>query len=469
MTSETSSKPLARVIVIGGSIAGCLAAAAVAPYAREIIIVDRDDLPAGVQPRKGVPQGPHFHALLAAGRQAIDELVPGFSEEAIAHGAARLDAVQDVTRLDRIGWSPRFPSNLEFLMASRALIEYSIRKRTMAIDGIEFRIGTEIIGLLEANGIVTGAIAATSDGEDSELPADLIIDASGRSSRAPAWLKAIGFPAPSELTVNAKWGYASTFVKVPKNWNPGFRAIACLPFGNGAITRTAENRGMAMWQVEGDRRWILTVQGSAGDHPPREETQLRSFVESIGAPELSQALADVEFIDPISVWRDTTNRLRDYAKQDVRPEGFVAIGDAWAAFNPVYGQGITVAAMTAHTLARTLGEMMSEDRATVLGLADRYYASSTELITYCWNASTAMDFRIPGVEVAQDGLPQEVAAGSADFSDRLSAWMSLDPQRYVMFRETTQLIRPPDWLQSDEVVNAVKAQWDELGAMVQAR
>lgn len=456
---------LGRALVIGGSIAGTLAAAAVAPHFDEVLLLDRDTLPEEATFRKGVPQGAHFHALLAAGRKAMEELLPGFSEHAFAMGAARLDSAYDVMRLDRVGWSPRFASPLEFLMASRPLIEKALRDRARLLPGVRYESGVEVTGLVTDGGRVTGV--RTWDGREFE--AALVIDASGRFSRAVEWLAALGYPAPTEEIVNAHWGYSSTFLRVPENWRPGFRALAVTPFGEGALSPASASRAMAMWVVEGERRWILTVQGAAGDHPPRKEEQLREFVSSIGVPELDKALEEVEFPEPISMWRDTRSRLRDYAGQPERPEGFIAIGDSWMGFNPVYGQGMTAAALEARDLRDELAAQLTERPGDLIGLPARFYSRADALIKYCWNSSNALDHRIPGVEYTVDGEPRQVDPSSSDFSDRLAAYMAQDPDRYIRYRETTQLLRSPEWLASDEVVSAIRANWDELGRAVVPR
>lgn len=462
-----SPQRFGRVVIIGGSIAGSLAAAAAAPYFREVVVLDRDQFPETPQQRNGVPQGAHFHALLAAGRKAMDELLPGFSEQMLEMGAADLDSTADVMRLDRLGWSPRFATPLNFLMASRPLIEFVIRDRTRAISNVTFRPGTDVIGLIGADGAVTGVRLAGE--EQAEIEADLVIDATGRRAKTPEWLAAIGYSAAPETLVNAHWGYASTFLRVPENWEPGFKALACVPFGEGALTSESAQRAMAMWVVEGERRWVLTVQGSAGDYPPRQVEDLKAFVASIGAPELSEALDAVEFPEKIALWRDTTNRLRDFAGHQDRPENFVSIGDAWAAFNPVYGQGMTSSALQARALADELGEHAASGIDSLKGLADRFYGKTNELVSFCWNSSTALDYRLPGVEVTVDGEPQEVEPGTADFSDRVAAWASLDQDRYVKYRETTQLLRSNAWLQDEAVINEIKENWDELGKLVKVR
>ncbi|OUS90670.1 NAD(P)/FAD-dependent oxidoreductase [Rhodococcus sp. NCIMB 12038] len=456
---------LGRAIIIGGSIGGTLAAAAIADHFREVVLLERDELPTEPVFRKGVPQGAHFHALLAAGRAAMDSLLPGFSDHAFEMGAVRLDSAQDVMRLDRVGWSPRFESGLEFLMASRPLIEKALRDKAAELDGVQYRSGVEVAGLLGADGRVTGV--RTTNGE--ELPADLVIDASGRFSESPAWLHALGYPTPREEVVNAHWGYSSTFLEVPEDWDPGFQALALTAFGDGALTPESASRAMAMWVVEGERRWILTAQGSAGDHPPRTEEKLRDFISSIGVPELDKALSQVTFPEKISMWRDTRSRLRDFAGQPERPECFLTIGDAWMGFNPVYGQGMTAAALEASDLRTELAAHLTERTDELTGLAGRYYAKADALIKYCWTSSNTLDHRIPGVEYTIDGVAQEVDPTSSDFSDRLAAYMALDPERYVRYRETTQLLRSPEWLASDEIVNAVRERWEELGKAVVPR
>ncbi|MDT9592133.1 FAD-dependent monooxygenase [Nocardioides zeae] len=454
----------ARAVVIGGSVAGSLAAAALADRFGEVVVLDRDAFPEAPAQRAGVPQGAHFHALLAAGRQAMDALLPGFSAQMLEMGAADLDSTADVMRLDRLGWSPRFATSLRFLMASRPLIEWVLRDRASHLPGVTFRSRSDVAGLLGDATRVTGVRLASGE----EIVADFVVDASGRRARTPDWFAELGAPAPSEELVNAHWGYASTFLRVPDGWDPGFRALACVPFGEGALTPESERRAMAMWVVEGENRWVLTVQGSAGDYPPRDVDDLKAFVASIGAPELSGALDAVEFPEKIALWRDTTNRLRDFAGHDGRPERFVALGDAWAAFNPVYGQGMTSAALQAQALGDQLATHLAGG-GDLDGLADRFYAATRELVDFCWSSSTALDHRLPGVEVTRDGEPQEVVAGSADHGDRVAAWASLDPERYVRYRETTQLLRSNAWLQAPEVVAEIQERWDELGAMVTAR
>ncbi|MFJ9387791.1 NAD(P)/FAD-dependent oxidoreductase [Nocardioides sp. NPDC101246] len=456
---------LGRAIIIGGSIGGSLAAAAIADHFSEVLILERDALPTEPVFRKGVPQGAHFHALLAAGQAAMDSLLPGFSEHAFALGAVRLDSAQDVMRLDRVGWSPRFESGLEFLMASRPLIEKALRDKAAELPGVSYRAGVEVTGLTGADGRVNGVV--TSSGE--EIGADVVIDASGRFSESPAWLQALGYPAPREEIVNAHWGYSSTFLEVPEDWDPGFQALAVTPFGDGALTSESASRAMAMWVVEGERRWILTAQGSAGDHPPRTEEKLRDFISSIGVPELDKALSEVSFPEKISMWRDTRSRLRDYAGQPERPEGFFAIGDAWMGFNPVYGQGMTAAALEAADLRAELTAHLADHPGDLTGLAGRYYAKADALVKYCWTSSNTLDHRIPGVEYTVDGAPQQVDPTSSDFSDRLAAYMALDPDRYVRYRETTQLLRSPEWLSDDEIVAAVQDRWDELGSRIVPR
>ncbi|GAA4554483.1 NAD(P)/FAD-dependent oxidoreductase [Pseudonocardia xishanensis] len=464
---ETPRERSGRAIVIGGSMAGSLAAAALSRHFAEVTVLDRDAFPEKPDHRKGVPHGHHFHALLAGGREAIDSLLPDFSRRAVEDGAHTLSVTADVRYRQRCGWMPRFPGALEVVMASRPFIEWTVRELAGQIDGIHYRPRTSVLGLRLADGRVTGvSVKDEQSGAESDLDADLVVDASGRNSKASSWLRELGYPSPSETTVNAHWGYSSVFVRVPKGWDPGFRAMYTPPLGEGAPEGGARTRGCAMWVQEGEDRWIFTVQGAAGDYPPRDEAGLRAYVATIGVAEVDAAVAEFEFISPVQVWRDTTNRLRDYANLAMRPENFVLLGDSVAAFNPVYGQGMTMAAISAVTLDRELQNVPSTRPDALAGLAERFQKSLDGSIQFCWSTSTGQDYRVPGVELMVDGQAQPSPAGEAEFSDRLLAFVSRDRETYEKFMETTQLIRSPEWLAGDEVVSAIQADWDELGKLV---
>jgi hypothetical protein len=300
------------------------------------------------------------------------------------------------------------------------------------------------------------------------LDADLVVDTSGRSAKTFDWLKELGYPVPSEVSVDARWGYASVFVRVPENWDPGFRAVHAQPLGDGFAEGGAGTRGCSMWVQEGERRWIFTVQGAAGDYPPRDESALRAYVNTIGVPEVDQALEQFEFLGPVQIWRSTVSRRRDYANLERRLENFILMGDSVAAFNPVYGQGMTVSALSGVALSEELTQHRAEHGNDLLGFAERFQRRLDQAVAYCWASSTQQDLGIPGVEVKVDGVLQEPPKAEMEYTDRLTVYITRNHELWVKWLESTHLLRPGDWLESEEIVSAVKANWDELGEAVPA-
>lgn len=212
------------------------------------------------------------------------------------------------------------------------------------------------------------------DGGPAEIiDADLVVDASGRSSRAPDWLEEIGYARAVETTVNAHWCYTTTYFRPREGWDPGFAAIYLGPTVSGdGLPKT---RGGAFWAHEGGQ-WVFTAQGCAGDYPPGNEAGMRDYLHSIGSPYFEDLLADLEVTAPVEPWRNTANRFRDYAGLATRPERFVVLGDATAAFNPIYGQGMAVAAFAGRTLRDEIAKFRTLSAAASLdGFADSFQKS----------------------------------------------------------------------------------------------
>src|SRR5262245_51079330 len=226
--SNNGSIPRARqhAVVIGGSMAGLLAARVLADSFEKVTILERDRYPDGPQPRKGVPQARHLHALLLRGQQILEDLFPGLCDELREAGAQEMDTAADLAWLTPAGWSVRFPSGLDAMAFSRDLLDWWVRRRVAALPPVHIMQDVEVTGLLP-NAIGTGVAGVLtrqrgrSDGECADnqpVLADLVVDASGRSSRAPEWLEALGYARPEESTVNAFLGYASRFYTQPRDF-----------------------------------------------------------------------------------------------------------------------------------------------------------------------------------------------------------------------------------------------------------
>ncbi|WP_330273084.1 hypothetical protein OG205_40540 [Lentzea sp. NBC_00516] len=314
-----------KAVVIGGGIAGLLAAR-VLGESHDVVVLERDKLTNEPEHRAGVPQGRHTHGLLVRGGELLEELFPGLRDELVAEGAVLADA-GDMQILNPLGWLATTHMGLPLLSLSRPLLETCIRRRATAeiVDGVH------ITGLSFRDGNVDGVLT-----RDGRIDADLVVDASGRSSKLAAWLTEAGITTPEPEVVDSGTGYATRIYTAPEDFPVVY-----------AESLSAPNlpRGVAAMRVEGDRI-MVTAQGAIGDHPPRDLDGYQEFLDSLRVP-ISKMLADAEPLTPVYLFARTASRRNAFEDLANWPGGLVAVGDAVCAFNPVYGQGITVAAMEA--------------------------------------------------------------------------------------------------------------------------
>lgn len=397
-----------HAIVIGGSLAGLLAARVLADHFDRVTILERDSLMAAEPaPRKGVPQARHLHVLLARGREILQQLFPGLVEELIASGALLADMAADLAWLTHKGWGVRCDSGIRMVSCTRDLLEYSVRCRLEEISQVNFYDDCDVVGLTadDTGTVIKGvtvcprsAFESIEDAGDSiHLRADLVVDASGRGSRAPEWLEQLGYRAPGETVVNAFLGYTSRV----------YRRHPALKDWHGVYVQPAppdQTRGGALFPVEGDR-WILTLAGYGRDYAPTDETGFMEFVRSLRTPMIHDAIKNAEPLTPIFTYRATENRLRHYERMSRRPEGFIAIGDAVCSFNPVYAQGMTMAALGALTLEKCLGDQRRRARdRDMKGFALRFQSRLAKACADPWKLATSEDFRVPQCEGEPPGL-----------------------------------------------------------------
>ena len=374
-----------RIVIIGGSLAGAFAAAALAGHGRRITILERDALPAAPQPRRGVPQGGQPHVFLHRGLLAVEELLPGVRADLLEAGGVPLDT-GEMAWLFEAGWAPQAPQ-YEIVSATRPLFEHVVLRHVRELPGVEVREETTV-----------GGLGRSEDGRWSveivggePLEADLVVDASGRASRLPVWLGALGLPAARTEQVDARVGYATAVVAAPA----GTMAAPGL-----VLLQTPTRRGGLALPVEGDR-WLVTAVGSGDRRPGRDRQQFSAALAGLPDP----ALADLAAHDPdgdVAVHRQTGNVRHRYHRVRGWPDGLLVVGDALCAFNPVYGQGVTVAALEALVL-RDAGPLLVGDVRPLM----RRVSRAADLP---WRIATGEDLRYPA---AQGRVPRSTAAFSA--------------------------------------------------------
>jgi 2-polyprenyl-6-methoxyphenol hydroxylase-like FAD-dependent oxidoreductase len=371
-----------HALVIGGSLAGMLTARVLANHFAQVTIVERDQLPEGPEHRPGVPQARHLHILLVRGQQIIDQLFPGILDELTAAGAEPVDAADDLAWYTPAGWGIRFHSGLLVRVCSRNLLDWAVRRRLAALPQVRFLPGCEVAGLLaHPNGTALAGVTLRSPSEE-RLEADLVADASGRRSRMPQWLEALGYPAPEETVVNAHLGYASRLYRRPPAFHADWKGL----FIQAAPPK--RTRGGVVLPIE-EGRWLVTLGGGGGDYPPTDDDGFLEFARKLVSPLLYDAIRQAEPLSPIAGFRATENRLRHYERLSRWPGRCLVVGDAACCFNPVYGQGMTTAALGAMLLDQTLRESHGD----LDSLGGRFQRRLAQVNETPWLLATSEDYR----------------------------------------------------------------------------
>lgn len=388
-----------HAIIIGGSLAGLLTARALSRHFEQVTILERDRVEDRPDARKGQPQARHLHGLLAKGLDTLNDLFPGLTEELVAHGALTLDMGENMRWHAFGGYRIQYPSGLTGALMSRPLLEWVIRRRVINIENVELKDNTGVADLIydRTGGRVVGVCIqrrrsirdhVPGAGSDSRttLYGDLVVDASGRGSRSERWLDELGYALPERQEVRVGIGYATRLY----HRRPGDLSDASLLMISPAPPRC--KRTGLLFPIEGDR-WIVTLGGWAGDHPPGDEEGFNEFANSLAVPDLAQILGRLEPVSEIRVHRYPSSLRRHYEKLDRFPQGFLVIGDAICSFNPVYGQGMTSAILQSVALDQILGEPGGRS-----DLARHFFSKASRIVDIPWQLAVGEDFRFPETE-----------------------------------------------------------------------
>jgi len=429
-----------RALVMGGSMAGLLAARVLADSYSEVTVMDRDDLPEASIHRRGVPHGRHIHALAARGQQVLEELFPGLTQELVADGAPAGDILTDA-RFYLSGHRLREASTgLTLLCASRPFLEAHVRARVRALPNLRFLDRCEVVGLATSpdGRRVTGArVQRRTDGSAEELyGADLMIDASGRGSRTPAWLEALDYSRPEREEVKIGLGYATRTYRLPPDALDGHLAV--LDAATPDLPRTG-----AFQRLEGDR-WMLTLAGILGDHPPTNPEGFLDFARSLRFPDIYDAVREGAPLDDPVGFRFPASVRHRYERLDRFPAGFLAVGDAVCSFNPIYGQGMSVAALEALTLRRHLERGIEPQ-------PRHWFRDLARVIDVPWDMAAGGDLLFPGVP-GERTLKIRLLGG---YLTRLHAAAANDADLATAFMRVAGLVAPPQSLLSPGIARRV--------------
>ncbi|MEV5651174.1 FAD-dependent monooxygenase [Nocardia sp. NPDC052254] len=424
-----------HAVVLGAGMSGLLAARVLREHFDRVTVVERDALPDGPEARRGVPQGRHVHGLLPRGKDLLEEFFPGLAAELLAAGAVDCDVLGEVNFQMAGRTLARVSTGYRGLQASRPQLEYHVRRRVAASPGVTIRDRCVATGVrTDADRTRVTGVELRDEHGTSALAADLVVACTGRGGVVPAWLDALGYPRPSEEGTAIDIVYRSAFVEL----EPGALGT------DKSVTvgvRELPPRAMALFAVEGRNRHVLTLIGHAGEQPPTEASAFLDFAANIAAPALRGPLRRAELLTEISTFRYKANLRRRYERLNRFPAGLLAVGDGLCSFSPVYGQGMTVAAIQMRALQRCLA---AGDR----DLARRFYAAVTPEIDVAWQLTVIADSAMPHVGPHPDPLIRAAVAAL----DPVLAAAQRDPVVSATLYRVMGLTRRPVALMRPDIV-----------------
>jgi len=435
-----------RAVVVGGSMGGLSAAQALAPHFERVVVLESDVLRDDATDRAGVPQGKHVHLLLAGGLRALGELFPGFEHDLARAGAVPMRVGLDL-RSETPAFNP-FPQRDLGILAyamSRPLVELTTRRRAQANRALELRQRCRVQELLaRADGdAVTGVRYQDEHGTLQTLDADFVVDASGRGTLTLRLLETLGRVPPAETTIGVDLTYATAVFEIPSPAPSDWTGVFTLPAGDG--------RGGLMLPLEGNR-WILTVAGRHSVKPPGDESGFMEYVAGLRTRTIFEALKHAKRLGDIARFAFTMSTRRHYDALPEFPAGVVPLGDAVCRFNPIYGQGMSVAAQEAVALG-TLLEHRATEREPLRGLAAEFFTRAVPIIDTPWASAVIPDFL----------HPETRGERPADFEQTLKFGLALgrlaaqDPDIHRLTAEVQHLLKPRSVYREPALVERVMA------------
>jgi 2-polyprenyl-6-methoxyphenol hydroxylase-like FAD-dependent oxidoreductase len=430
---EGTPARMEKAVVIGASISGLLAARALANHFARVTVIERDILPPPGEPRKGVPQGRHAHALLARGRDLLEAYFPGLTQELVAQGAMSGDLSETACWFSNGTYTRNFHSGLISVQASRPLLEGAICQRLRALPYLTILENHDVTGLLTIPAgsgpdvQVTGVrMVDRAQANPAEVPleADLVVDAGGRGSRILAWLESLGYPLPEEEHIKINLSYTTRiFRRLPEHAG-GHSPVVILPSPHN-------RRGAAMLAMEGER-WIVTLAAYLGDSAPPDLPGFIEFARSLNAPDCYDILKTAQPLGEASQYKYPASQRRRFENLARFPAGLLTCGDALCSFNPIYGQGMTTATSEAALLDECL-------RAGAAGLARRFFRRAGRLLDSPWSIAAGSDLAYPEVEGRRRPAMRLVGV----YLNQLLLAAQRDLVLNLTFQQVTNLILPP--------------------------
>ena len=436
-----------RAVVIGAGIAGLASAAALSPHFERVIVFERDALPETVEPRPSIPQGRHVHTLLAGGLSALERLLPELSGELIRGGAVRMCCDLDF-RIERLPYEPVPARDFGFhsYTLSRPLLEHCLRRALLARPNVSIEPECRVLGLIPRGESAAPRALTYKRGRahPEQMACDLVLDCSGRGEITLQFLRQLGWPEPEETQLGIDVAYTTRSFARPPAQGRDWKAV--LTFGHAPLS----SKGGLLAPIEGER-WLVSLGGRHSERPPPDAAGYMEFLHSLRTPTLARALAAVPALEaePAHFVFPASTR-RHFERMPAQPLRLLALGDARCRFNPLYGQGMSVAAQQARALAECLQRRAAGDPWPELSA--QFTRLATQIADQAWNMSAISDFL----------FRQTTGPRPPDLRERLVRIAALqqlvgeDPEIHRLAARVNHLLDPPSVLKSPEIEARVR-------------
>jgi 2-polyprenyl-6-methoxyphenol hydroxylase-like FAD-dependent oxidoreductase len=435
-----------HAVILGASMGGLLAARVLSDFYDRITVVERDELTDQAVPRRGVPQSRQPHVLMSRCGEIVEELFPGLLDELVADGAhcwndgdlSRFHVFFGGHLVTRTGSIPN-PASLITHHASRPFIECHVRRRLRRIPNVSMLDRHDIVDLTASEGRVTGVLLHRhADRAAVTLEADVTVDATGRGSRTPAVLQRLGYGRPEEQELTVRVTYSSVPVRIPSG------VLREHMFAR--LFEPGRPHGFVMFQAEGER-WIIGAGTLGSVGPPTTQAEIVDFGADWAPPHALAAARAAEPLGEVCTHRFPANRWRRYDRMERTPDGLMVLGDAVSSFNPIYGQGMTIASMEALVLRDCLRHGEAD-------LPQRFHRASAKKIRVAWQTAVGSDLALPEILGPRPMMMRLTNA----YVGRVLAAAESDPfvaQEFL--RVTGMLTTPARLLRPDFVVRIARA------------
>jgi 2-polyprenyl-6-methoxyphenol hydroxylase-like FAD-dependent oxidoreductase len=416
-----------HAIVLGAGIGGLLATRVLSDFYGHVTVVERDNLPDDWAQRRGVPQGRHVHGLLSSGSDILGRLFPGLLEELVTDGATVLSGDLSKTWLTFSGHdldrSCTLTKPLTSYLASRPFVEGHIRRRLRQAPNVTVLDGHDVVEMTATDRVTGARVANRGAAQDRVLEGDLVVDAMGRGARTPALLDKLGYGRPAEERIVVQVAYASQMLRIPAGTTTEKLIL---------VSATPQRpTGGALFAYENDT-WMVTVAGLAGYEPPDDRADMLTYAAEFAPPPMLAALQAAEPLGEVCRYRYPASQWRRYDRMRRFPDGLLVFGDAICSFNPVYGQGMSVAALEAMALRDCL---RGGDR----NLSRRFFRAAAKPVGRVWQMAAGADLALPQVD-GRRSIPIRL---SNWYTERVLAAAESDPVVTEGFFRVMNLLDSP--------------------------